>query len=102
MRGGCYASFMRLRLRRVDALRSAIGGTAGASLRDAAEALFEAGGRKVLPAAVQRAVRSTVEQEAARLLTGGGLLQQSASAAGRMAEGGGSVPAPTSTPSRPN
>jgi len=79
---------MRLRVRRVDALRSAIAGTAGASLRDAAEALFEAGGRKVLPLAVQRAVRSTVEQEAARLLTAGGLLQQSASAAGRIAEGG--------------
>jgi hypothetical protein len=79
---------MRLRIRRVDALRSAVAGTAGASLRDAAETLFEAGGRRVLPTAVQRAVRSTVEQEAAKLLTGSGLLRQSASAAGRMVEGG--------------
>jgi len=79
---------MRLRVKQVDALRSAIAGTAGASLRDAAEALFEAGGRKVLPAAVQRAVRSTIEQEASRLLAGGGVLQKSASAAGRIVEGG--------------
>jgi hypothetical protein len=78
---------MRLQIKRVDALRSAIAGTAGASLRDAAEALFEAGGRKVLPATVQRALRSTVEQEAAKLLTGSGLLQQTASTASRVVEG---------------
>jgi hypothetical protein len=78
---------MRLRIRRIDALRGAIAGAAGASLRDAAEALFAAGGRKVLPAAVQRAVRSTVEKEAARVLTGSGLLRRSASVAGRIVEG---------------
>jgi hypothetical protein len=77
-----------MRIRRVDGLRSTIAGTAGASLRGAAEALFEAGGRKVLPVMVQRAVRSTVEQEASRLLAGGGLLQRSASAASRVVEGG--------------
>jgi hypothetical protein len=77
-----------LRLSRVDALRSTIAGSASASLRGAAQALFEAGGRRVLPAAVQRMVRTTVEREASRVLTGTGLLPQTASAAGRLLEAG--------------
>jgi hypothetical protein len=52
-------------------------------VRAAAQALFDAGGNKVLPVVVQRAVRSTVERQASRLLTGAGLLEH-ASAAGRL------------------
>jgi hypothetical protein len=78
---------MKLRVKRVDALRGAVAGSGASSLREAAQTLFEAGGRTVLPAVVQRALRSTVEQEASRLLSGVGVLQQSASAAGRVVEG---------------
>jgi len=77
---------MKLRIHRVDAVRGAVAGSGGASVRAAATALFDAGGNKVLPVVVQRAVRSTVERQASRLLTGAGLLEQ-ASAAGRLMEG---------------
>ena len=80
---------MRLQLRRVDAVRSAVAGTAAASLREAANALFDAGGRRVLPIAVQRVVRATVEREASRMLIGVGGLERGASAAGRLFERGG-------------
>lgn len=75
----------RIRITRLDALRGAVAGAGGASLRLAAQALFDAGGKRVLPLAVQRAVRSTIEREASRLLTGTGLLQ-GASAAGRLVD----------------
>lgn len=74
---------MKVRLKRLDAVRGAVAGSGGASLRLAAQALFDAGGNRVLPLVVQRAVRSAVEREASRLLTGTGLLQ-GASAAGRL------------------
>jgi hypothetical protein len=77
----------RPRVSRIDALRSAIAGSAGASARGAAHALFEAGGRRVLPAAVQQAVRGAVEKEAARVLTSVGVLPPGASAATRMLRG---------------
>jgi hypothetical protein len=77
---------MKLRIQRVDAVRGAVAGSGGASVRVAAQALFDAGGNKVLPVVVQRAVRSTVERQASRLLTGAGLLEH-ASAAGRLMEG---------------
>jgi hypothetical protein len=77
-----------VRMTRFDAIRGAIAGTKAVSVRAAAHALFEAGGRKVLPAAVQRAVRSAVESEASRLLVGVGVLEQGASTAVRMFEGG--------------
>jgi len=76
----------RLHLTRIDALRAAIAGANGVGARAAALALFEAGGRRVLPAAVQRAVRGAVESEAARLVMGVGLLEQGASTAGRLLE----------------
>jgi hypothetical protein len=76
---------MRLRIQRVDAVRGAVAGSAGASVRAAAEALFDAGGKRVLPAVVQRAVRSAVERQASKLLTGAGLLE-TASTAGRLVE----------------
>jgi hypothetical protein len=77
---------MKLRIQRVDAVRGAVAGSGGASVRAAAQALFDAGGNKVLPVVIQRAVRSTVERQASRLLTGAGLLEH-ASAAGRLMEG---------------
>src|SRR5580698_4812001 len=77
----------RLQVTRVDAVRSAIAGSASSSLRGAAVALFEAGGRRVLPMAVQKAVRTAVEREASRVLTGTGLLPQGVSAAGKLLEG---------------
>jgi hypothetical protein len=77
---------MKLRIRRVDAVRGAVAGSGGASARTAAQVLFNAGGNKVLPVVVQRAVRSTVERQASKLLTGAGLLEH-ASAAGRLMEG---------------
>ncbi|HEX3343747.1 MAG TPA: hypothetical protein VHS09_04200 [Polyangiaceae bacterium] len=78
---------MNLRINRVDAVRGAVAGSGGASIRAAAQALFDAGGNKVLPTAVQRAVRSTVERPASKLLTGAGLLEH-ASAAGRLMDRG--------------
>jgi hypothetical protein len=73
-----------LRIDRKDAVRGAVAGAAAASVRRAAQALFEAGGRKVLPAAVQRAVRSTVEREATKILVGSGMLERGARGAGRL------------------
>ncbi|MGD0530572.1 MAG: hypothetical protein ABSE49_35890, partial [Polyangiaceae bacterium] len=78
---------MRLRIQRVDAVRGAVAGSGGASVRAAAQALFDAGGKRLLPAVVQRAVRSTVEHQASKLLTGAGLLE-TASTAGRFVERG--------------
>jgi hypothetical protein len=77
-----------LRIERSDALRGAIAGMAATSVRRAAQALFEAGGRRVLPGAVQAAVRSTVEREASKLLVGSGMLERGARGAGRIFESG--------------
>jgi hypothetical protein len=79
---------MKLRLDRIDALRGVIAGSTATSLRRAAQALFEAGGRRVLPVPVQNVVRTTVEREASRLIVGAGVLEQGATAAGRLFEGG--------------
>src|SRR5260221_6343013 len=78
-----------LRLTRRDAVRSAVAGSQGVAARSAAHALFAAGGRSVLPDAVQSAVRGAVESQASRLLVGVGLLEASASnPAARMLAGG--------------
>jgi hypothetical protein len=77
-----------LRLMHIDAVRGAIAGTRAVSMRAAAHALFEAGGRKVLPVAVQKAVRAAVESEAAKLLVGAGVLETGASQAVKLLEGG--------------
>jgi len=59
-------------------------------LRGAAQALFEAGGRHVLPTTVQNAVRSAVESQASRVLMAdaGKRLLESGGVAGALAEGG--------------
>ena len=73
------------RLNRLDAVRAAVAGSAARSLRQAAHVLFEAGGRKVLPATVQNAVRSTVEREAARMMLGARMVEPGAAVvAGRL------------------
>jgi hypothetical protein len=77
-----------VRVTRLDALRGAIAGSRGVSLRTTALTLFEAGGRRVLPESVQRAVRGAVESEASKVLLGAGLLEPGASPVVRLLEGG--------------
>jgi hypothetical protein len=76
------------RVTRLDALRGAIAGSRGVSLRTTALSLFEAGGKRVLPESVQRAVRGAVESEASKVLLGAGLLEPAASPVARLLEGG--------------
>src|SRR5579859_2365997 len=71
----------RFRLTRRDVLRSAAAGTEATHAAAAAQALFEAGGKRVLPASLQRALRGAVEHEASRLLAGVGLLESGGTAA---------------------
>jgi hypothetical protein len=54
---------------RLDALRGAIAGSRAVAMGAAARALFEAGGRRVLPLTLQRAVRGAVEREASLALS---------------------------------
>lgn len=77
---------MRFRVTRRDALRGSVAGTQGHAARCAAKALFEAGGRTVLPVPVQSAVRAAIEREASRVLAAVGLLESGA--ATQMLEGG--------------
>jgi hypothetical protein len=79
---------MRFRVTRRDALRGSVAGTQGHAARCAAQALFEAGGRAVLPAPVQSAVRGAVERESSRVLAGVGLLESGATATAQVLEGG--------------
>src|SRR5579859_5376950 len=79
-------SVMKLRVTRRDALRGSVAGTQGHVARCAAQALFEGGGRSVLPAPMQSAVRLAVEREASRVLAAVGLLE--ARATSQMLEGG--------------
>lgn len=84
----CYPREMSfLRITRHDALRGGAAGAEAVAVRGAAEALFQAGGRTVLPEVVQTAVRGAVEREASRVLTGVGLLESGASTTARMLEG---------------
>jgi hypothetical protein len=55
-----------------DAMRGATAGAHAVAARGAAQAIFAAGGRNVLPAAVQEMVRGTVEHETSKLLVAGG------------------------------
>jgi hypothetical protein len=67
-----------------DAMRSGVAGAEAVAARSAAHVLFEAGGRTVLPASLQRALRGAVESEASRVLTGltgAGLLESGAASA---------------------
>ena len=80
---------MKFRVTRRDALRGSVAGAQGHAARCAAQALFEAGGRAVLPASVQGAVRTAVEREASRVLAGVGLLESGATTTARMLESGG-------------
>jgi hypothetical protein len=79
---------MKFRVTRRDALRGTLAGSRGVAASGAAQALFEAGGRTLLPAQVQSAVRSTVEREATRVLAGVGLLESGATTTARLFEGG--------------
>ncbi len=72
---------------RRDALRASAAGTQGHAARCAAQALFEAGGRSVLPAPVQSALRVAVEREASRVLATVGLLESGATSTARVLEG---------------
>lgn len=75
---------------RRDAMRGAVAGAQGVSAGGAARALFEAGGRHVLPAGVQEAVKSAVESQASRVLAveaGHRMLQSGAAAATAIVEG---------------
>ena len=65
-----------LRIGRIDAVRAGIAGTRAVAVRAAAKTLFEAGGSRVLPAAVQRAVRGTIEREASRMLAAVGVVER--------------------------
>lgn len=73
-----------MKLGKLDALRASIAGSKALGVKAAAQALFEAGGKKVLPETVQRAVRGAVEREASRLLSAVGMAE-------RAIEGGGAV-----------
>lgn len=78
---------MHFRVTRRDAVRASIAGVQGSAARSAAQTLFEAGGRAILPEAVQTAVRSTVERETSRVLAGVGLLESGAGSV-KLLEGG--------------
>ncbi len=79
---------MGFRLTRRDALRGSVAAAKGAAARGAAQVLFEAGGRSVLPAQVQGAVRWAVERQASLALAGAGLLESGATTTARTIEGG--------------
>jgi hypothetical protein len=79
---------MKLRITRRDAVRGGVAGAQGVAARAAAHALFEAGGRALLPAPVQSAVRVAVEREASRVLAGAGVLESGATTSARLLEGG--------------
>ena len=64
------------RLGRLDAVRAGISGTRAVAARGAAQVLFEAGGARVLPAPVQRMVRSAIEREASRMLSAVGVAER--------------------------
>jgi hypothetical protein len=74
---------------RRDAMRGAAAGTEAVAVRAAAQAMFEAGGHHVLPATVQNAVRSAVENEASRVLAvdAGKRLLEAGASAGALTEG---------------
>jgi hypothetical protein len=79
---------MKLRITRRDAVRGGVAGAQGVAARAAAHALFEAGGRALLPAPVQSAVRVAVEREASRVLAGVAVLESGATTSARLLEGG--------------
>ena len=79
---------MKLRVTKRDVLRGSVAGTQGHAARCAAQALFEAGGRTILPAPGQSAVRAAVEREASRVLASAGLLEAGAATSLHVLEGG--------------
>jgi hypothetical protein len=64
------------RISRLDAVRAGIAGTRAVAVRAAAKTLFDAGGQRVLPAMVQRAVRGAIEREASRVLAAVGVVER--------------------------
>lgn len=85
-----------IRLSKRDALRAMFAGARGVALRPVAQQLYDLGGRTVLPAAAQQAVRGALEHEATRLFSGVGLLAEGA-AAKALGAGAPSVLASSST-----
>jgi hypothetical protein len=77
----------KLRVTRRDAMRGGVAGMHSVAAREAAHSLFHAGGQTILPVTVQRAVRSAVEGETARVLAGVGMLEAGAAAAAPAATG---------------
>jgi hypothetical protein len=70
------------RISQRDAIRALVSGFEAVAVRIPAQVLFDAGGRKLLPVAAQRALRATLEREAARLMMGAsGLLKEGAGVA---------------------
>ncbi len=73
---------------RRDATRGAVAGAEAVAARSAAHVLFEAGGKNVLPASLQQALRGAVEREATRMLTGVAVLEAGSAAAAQAVEAG--------------
>jgi hypothetical protein len=71
---------------RRDAVRAGVAGSEAVAALAAAQVLFHAGGSKVLPASLQRAVLGAVEREAARVLAVVGLLEAGSSVMAQAAE----------------
>lgn len=71
-----------------DALRAAVAGLQGSALSSVAHALYEAGGKAVLPAAIQRALRGAIEGEATKLVAGVGLLATGSAVSAKVLEAG--------------
>ena len=72
--GGGAARIVGMRtISRADAMRASVAGAKAVSVRSSAEVLFQAGGQRVLPAAVQTVVRGAVAREASRILGAKGL-----------------------------
>jgi hypothetical protein len=78
----------RLKVTPRDALRAAMAGTQGSLVTGAAQTLYEAGGKAMLPTTVQHALRGAVEGEASRMLAGVGLLASGTAATARVMESG--------------
>jgi hypothetical protein len=76
-----------IRITKRDAVRAMFAGARAVSLRPIAQRLYELGGRTLLPAAAQQAVRGALEHEATRMLAGAGMLFEGASAAKALGAG---------------
>lgn len=81
-----------IRISKRDAVRAIFAGSRAVALRPIAQRLYELGGRTLLPAAAQQAVRGALESEATRLMMGAGVLVEGAAAAKAMSAGAARAP----------